>query len=925
MNGILSRYKRLIPHLVLLALLVSGVVYGWDNYLMSNPFARMMELKDLTRVTTDNSNNIYIIMKAKNKIVKIDAAGNIVYVINQAKYPAYTFIDYTDISADAKGNLYALRLYKEYNGFLVRKEEIVRYTAEGKLDTGWKPYVKEFPENSLPVEGSIHAIVADQNDLYYYDSADDQSIGRYKMASAGGVSTLVDQLQLPSGRHLNSINGTDLSSTAYSTHQGELYSTAEGKLYPLDNEPKGDSYPEWVQMSKDHQVYFVDQYGQSIKKVNPQQPGNVETLLTKEAFDKLDEQGDNINDITIRSDGKLILATNSKVYLVAGHNQLVQLTYSPWMRLIHVLYGALLLATALLVLWILVILWNLKEYSLITKQMMYFIPVILLFMFFLTQYATVKFKTHLMEEVDRKLIFLAHDGQNLIDSTLLDRIHSAQDFGNDAYRTIQQKMSYADNFSKFYWIVYKIDGDRYYQTVESDNNFRMFEGYSLDNTGSSESCQSRDVNGVAHEAKDYRGLIKGDFYACSGVDQQGSWRYAIGPLFNADKSRVIGFYETGINTFATNQRVSDINRMLIGFSAGMTMIMIALCIFIIRRSVTPIILLQESAGLIAQGHWDLQVSIDSKDEVASLGKTFNGMAASIRRNIAEITDFKNASYRFVPQEYIHYLGKKSILEIQLGDQLQQDMTILMTNIRSFYSLSKSMSPGDSFSFMNAYLNRFVPAVSGHNGIINKYLGSGIFALFPSSAEMAIQSAIEMRKVLDRYNAERKQHLREPIEIGIGIHKGPLMLGIIGEKTRMEGNVISEDVNLAVILEKLTEELGATILVTEETLLSVTDPAKFFYRDLGVLQVSGVDQPMRLFDIFEGDSAALFELKLHTKELFDQGIAHYQKGEFMQAREIFLNVIRHNRWDLMAKRYFFESDKLSQSTAPAGWGGALRVS
>ncbi|NJO20567.1 MAG: 1-deoxy-D-xylulose-5-phosphate reductoisomerase, partial [Spirulinaceae cyanobacterium RM2_2_10] len=103
--------------------------------------------------------------------------------------------------------------------------------------------------------------------------------------------------------------------------------------------------------------------------------------------------------------------------------------------------------------------------------------------------------------------------------------------------------------------------------------------------------------------------------------------------------------------------------------------------------------------------------------------------------------YSAASDRFVPHEFLNFLGKESIIHVQLGDQVQQEMTVLFSDIRSFTTLSERMTPAENFNFLNAYLHRVGPIIRKHNGFIDKYIGDAVMALFPNSADDAVMAAI----------------------------------------------------------------------------------------------------------------------------------------------------------------------------------------
>ena len=216
-------------------------------------------------------------------------------------------------------------------------------------------------------------------------------------------------------------------------------------------------------------------------------------------------------------------------------------------------------------------------------------------------------------------------------------------------------------------------------------------------------------------------------------------------------------------------------------------------------------------------------------------------------------DRLNVSYhRFVPQKLLLHLGKNSIEDIELGDCVEREMTIIFSDIRSFTSLSEQMSPEENFKFLNSYLSRMQPIINEHGGFVDKFMGDGIMALFENNVENAIDSAIAMQKDVQLYNTYRKKCGYSAIEVGIGIHHGFLMLGTIGGKDRMDGTVISDAVNLTSRIEDLTKAYGVSLLVSDAVFNKINNPSAYNMRKIDSVTVKGRNRPVVLYEIFDGD-------------------------------------------------------------------------
>jgi len=145
--------------------------------------------------------------------------------------------------------------------------------------------------------------------------------------------------------------------------------------------------------------------------------------------------------------------------------------------------------------------------------------------------------------------------------------------------------------------------------------------------------------------------------------------------------------------------------------------------------------------------------------------------------IQEILEINAVSQKFVPVEFLENLGKKNFTQIKLGDQTEKEMTVLFSDIRNFTSISEKMTPKQNFHFINNYLSKMGPIVRKYGGFIDKFIGDAILALYYSPKD-AILCAVEMQKELEKFNESYTHLNQELIEIGIGIHTGKVMMGVM---------------------------------------------------------------------------------------------------------------------------------------------------
>jgi class 3 adenylate cyclase len=267
--------------------------------------------------------------------------------------------------------------------------------------------------------------------------------------------------------------------------------------------------------------------------------------------------------------------------------------------------------------------------------------------------------------------------------------------------------------------------------------------------------------------------------------------------------------------------------------------------------------------------------------------------------------------RFVPREMLSLLGKESILHVELGDQVEMEMTVLFADIRSFTTLSERMTPRENFNFLNSFLKRISPVIRNNHGFIDKYLGDGIMALFPGSPAHALRAAADMMVVLKEYNGHRARSGYDPICVGVGVNTGRLMLGTVGEAFRMEGTVISDVVNLASRLQSATRTLGVGVIVSDTVLASCPDAAGLSTRYLGRARLKGKSKSVRMYELVDPTEVT----RVGLRERFEHALRSYEAHHHGPAREAFEQILAQDPTDPASRYYLGRLAALGAAAVP----------
>jgi class 3 adenylate cyclase len=183
---------------------------------------------------------------------------------------------------------------------------------------------------------------------------------------------------------------------------------------------------------------------------------------------------------------------------------------------------------------------------------------------------------------------------------------------------------------------------------------------------------------------------------------------------------------------------------------------------------------------------------------------------------------------------------------------KKTVTVLFADIVGFTALSEWMEPTLLVQILNGYFARMSLAIAEHRGHVSKFMGDGILALFgtlepnPWQADDAVRAALAMRKALEEYNEVLASAGQPPLRIGIGLHRGEAVAGLIGSEELVEFTVIGNTVNVASRVEHLTRQHAVDILITA-AVREVLD-ARFALRELPPATVAGLTEPVVTYSI-----------------------------------------------------------------------------
>jgi class 3 adenylate cyclase/HAMP domain-containing protein len=320
----------------------------------------------------------------------------------------------------------------------------------------------------------------------------------------------------------------------------------------------------------------------------------------------------------------------------------------------------------------------------------------------------------------------------------------------------------------------------------------------------------------------------------------------------------------------------------------------------------------------------ITVNTEGNNELKILEKAFNSMIQNLLKARLQLQELIKAYSRFFPHEFLTHLNKKSITDLKLGDGIKENMCILFSDLRAFTTISEQMTPEESFRFLNSYFSQIAPIIKRHSGFIDKFIGDAIMAIFSSEPDKAVQAGIDMFHQLKKYNQIQEHENNPYVNMGIGIHSGPIMLGTIGEETRMETTVISDTVNLASRLESMTKIYGISLIISEAVYNELKQPEKFAIRMIDSVKAKGKKKAVMIFEVYNADFPEIFDKKTSTLKDFQKGMELYYLKKLTEAKKLFEKCLSVFPEDKVSEIYIKRCDHYLKVGLSDDWDGVTKL-
>ena len=298
-------------------------------------------------------------------------------------------------------------------------------------------------------------------------------------------------------------------------------------------------------------------------------------------------------------------------------------------------------------------------------------------------------------------------------------------------------------------------------------------------------------------------------------------------------------------------------------------------------------------------------------------------------------------YRYVTEErekkkirgaFQYYLTPSVVNEIlkdpsklKLGGD-KKNLSVLFSDIRGFTSISEKLTPEELVQLLNEYLTAMTDVVFKYDGLLDKYIGDAVMAVFgapidqPDHTLRACRTSLEMMAALRELRKKWAAEGRPDVNIGVGVNTGDMVVGNMGSQMRFDYTVMGDAVNLASRLEGTNKEYGTNIIISEFTYERIKD--ELFCRELDAVRVKGKKLPVRIFELL-GDRKEAAPWQPFV-ELFEKGLALYREQRWDEAIAAFRGVLEIRPEDPPARIYIERCEAMKECPPVGEWDGVCTM-
>jgi len=279
-----------------------------------------------------------------------------------------------------------------------------------------------------------------------------------------------------------------------------------------------------------------------------------------------------------------------------------------------------------------------------------------------------------------------------------------------------------------------------------------------------------------------------------------------------------------------------------------------------------------------------------------------------------------AQGRFVPRKFLETLDRHDIAQVDLGEHVAKTMSVMFADLRGFTPLAERLEPRTVIELLNRYFASMEHPILQAKGFVDSFAGDEIKVLFDGFADDAVRAGLGMWRSLEELN-NRSAALGQPeLLMGIGVSTGPVVLGTVGGPQRIQCSVIGDTVNLASRIERLTKVYHARLLISADTLRSLTGPEEWAIRMVDRVAVKGKNAAVDIYEVIDAETPERRTAKLSTCQVLDSAMQRYFGREFEEAQALFEQASAEDPKDAVPILFAKRCLRYLQTPPPETWQG-----
>ena len=482
------------------------------------------------------------------------------------------------------------------------------------------------------------------------------------------------------------------------------------------------------------------------------------------------------------------------------------------------------------------------------------------------------------------------------------KLQEQVEFGfQEATKKVRNSSDYVDTFTVKDGRIYTMMGsdfDQIHSNIDSDINFEKSDAMPIPLEYTMDTEKMNQYYEIWDQMKNATDTSSTNTHVIQ--DNYGEWISVFKPIQNS-QGEAVGFVLAAIDKRQNQDSVYwDTFYMVILVVLVVSLVTFVSFFLVLRFVFRPLKEIKRCVNAISEGRWNTKVNINSRDEFADIGTAFNLMTDRVNQYISNLVISNREYVKFVPMELFHLLGKNKITDINLNDQNRLKISILYVALNTVHHDIYSKVPEQQyFNMLNKNFAPLFHIIENNNGIVQWFDGLGMMVLFPNSAEDAATASMQFKEVFPGKVGK---------EMTMILSTGEAIIGVIGNKTRYSIATISDEVMQIDYINSQIHKIAIRHFALEPLIRFFHSSTKYNYRLVGQVRHIASSEPVKLYEFI--DSTKLYEKNLYiaTKELFEAAVKQYIKGNFIEARKMFANVLRINEEDKVAIQYLVLCDE-----------------